>query len=52
MGRSGAMDLICMCPSCVPDPVSLLQKEGGGKNEIDVKPSKVTGLSQVSELFT
>jgi hypothetical protein len=31
--------------------MSLLWKEGGGKNEIDVTPSKVTGLSQVLELF-
>jgi hypothetical protein len=51
MGRDGAMDLICMCPSHVPDPASLLWKEGGGKNEIDVMPSKVIGLSQVLELF-
>jgi hypothetical protein len=29
----------------------LLWKEGGGKNEIDVMPSKVIGLSQVLELF-
>jgi hypothetical protein len=47
----GAMDVICMCPSHVPDLVSLLWKEGGGKNGIDVMPSKVTGLSQVLELF-
>jgi hypothetical protein len=47
MGGGGAMELICMCPSCVPNPVSLLWKEGGGKNEIDVMPSKVIGLSQV-----
>jgi hypothetical protein len=45
------MDLIYMYPSCVPDPVSLLWKEGGGKNETDVMPSKVIGLSQVLELF-
>jgi hypothetical protein len=31
--------------------VSLLQKEGGRKNEIYVMPSKVIGLSQVLELF-
>jgi hypothetical protein len=31
--------------------VSLLWKESGGKNEIAVMPSKVTGLSQVLELF-
>jgi hypothetical protein len=37
--------------ACVPDPASLLWKEGGEKNEIDVMPSKVTGLSQVLELF-
>jgi hypothetical protein len=41
------MDLICMCPSHVPDTLFLLWKEGGGKNEIDVMPSKVIGLSQV-----
>jgi hypothetical protein len=51
MGRGGAMDLICMCPSHIPDPVFLLWKEDGGKNEIDVMPSKVIGLSQVLELF-
>jgi hypothetical protein len=51
MGGGGAVDLICMCPSHVPDPLSLLWKEGGGKNEIDVMPSKVIGLSQVLELF-
>jgi hypothetical protein len=51
MGRGSAVDLICVCPSCIPDPVSLLWKEGGGKNKIDVMPSKVTGLSQVLELF-
>jgi hypothetical protein len=51
MGRGGAMHLICMCPSHIPDPVLLLWKEGGGKNERDVMPSKVTGLSQVLELF-
>jgi hypothetical protein len=51
MGRGGVMDLICMCPSRVPDPVSLHWKEGGGKNETDVMPSKVIGLSQVLELF-
>jgi hypothetical protein len=45
------MDLICMHPSHVPDPACLLWKEGGGKNEIDVTSSKVTGLSQVLELF-
>jgi hypothetical protein len=45
------MDLICMCPSRVPDPVSLFWTEGGGKNEIDVTLSKVTGLSQVLELL-
>jgi hypothetical protein len=45
------MDLICMCPSHIPDPLSFLWKEGGGKNEIDVMPSKVIGLSQVLELF-
>jgi hypothetical protein len=47
MGGGGAMDLICMCPSCVPDLLFFLWKEGGGKNEIDVMPSKVIGLSQV-----
>jgi hypothetical protein len=47
MGRGGVMDLICMCPSCVPDPLFLLWKESGGKNEIDVMPTKVIGLSQV-----
>jgi hypothetical protein len=47
MGGGGVMDLICMGPSHFPDPVSLLWKEGGGKNEIDVMPSKVIGLSQV-----
>jgi hypothetical protein len=31
--------------------LSLLWKEGGRKNEIDVMPSKVIGLSQVLELF-
>jgi hypothetical protein len=41
------MDLICMCPSRVSDPLFLLWKEGGGKNEIDVMPSEVIGLSQV-----
>jgi hypothetical protein len=51
MGGGGVMDLICMGPSCIPEPVSLLQKEDGGKNEIDVMPSKVTRLSQVLELF-
>jgi hypothetical protein len=51
MGGGGAMYLICMCPSCIPDPVSLLWKEGAGKNEIDVTPSKVIGLNQVLELF-
>jgi hypothetical protein len=51
MGRGGVVDLTCMRPSLIPDPVSLLWKEGGGKNEIDVMPSKVTGLSQVLELF-
>jgi hypothetical protein len=51
MSGGGATDLICMCPSHVPDPASLLWKEGRGKNEIDVMPSKVTGLSQVLELF-
>jgi hypothetical protein len=51
MGGGGAMDLICMCPSHIPDPLSFLWKEGGGKNEIDVMPSKVIGLSQVLELF-
>jgi hypothetical protein len=40
MGGGGAMDLICMCPSHIPDPLFLLWKEGGGKNEIDVIPSK------------
>jgi hypothetical protein len=51
VGGGGVMDLICMCPSRVPDPVSLLWKEDGGNNGIDVMPSKVIGLSQVSELF-
>jgi hypothetical protein len=51
VGEGGVMDLICMYPSCVPDPLFLLWKEGGGKNEIDVMPSKVIGLSQVLELF-
>jgi hypothetical protein len=45
------MDLICMCPSHIPNPLFLLWKEGGGKNEIDVMPRKVIGLSQVLELF-
>jgi hypothetical protein len=45
------MDLICMCSIRIPDPVSLLWKEGGGKNEINVMPSKVIGLSQVLEFF-
>jgi hypothetical protein len=31
--------------------LSLLWKEGGRKNEIDVMPSKVIGLSQILELF-
>jgi hypothetical protein len=31
--------------------VSLHRKEGGRKNEIDVIPSKVIGLSKVLELF-
>jgi hypothetical protein len=47
MGGGGVMDLICMCPSCVPNSLFLLWKEGRGKNEIDVMPSKVIGLSQV-----
>jgi hypothetical protein len=46
------MDVICMCPSHVPDLVSLLWKEGGGKNGIDVMPSKVTGLSQALEFLS
>jgi hypothetical protein len=45
------MNLICMCPSPFPDPLPLLQKEGGRKNEVYVMPSKVVGLSQVLELF-
>jgi hypothetical protein len=45
------MDLICMYPSCIPDPLSLLWKEGGRKNEIDVMLSKVIGLSQVLKFF-
>jgi hypothetical protein len=36
-----------MCSSRFPDPASLLWKEGAGKNEIDVVPSKVIGLRQV-----
>jgi hypothetical protein len=51
IGRGGVMDLIFMCPSYIPDPASLLWKGGGGKNEIDIMSSKVTGLSQVLELF-
>jgi hypothetical protein len=53
MGGDGGMDLICMHPSHVPvpDPVSLLWKEGGGKNEIDVMPSKVIELREVLELL-
>jgi hypothetical protein len=51
MGRGGVMDLICMCPRQVPDLLSLLWKEGGRKNEIDVMPNKVIRLSQVLELF-
>jgi hypothetical protein len=41
MGGGGAMDVICMCPSHFPDPVSLLWKESGGKNEIDIMPKKL-----------
>jgi hypothetical protein len=47
MGRGGDMDLICMCPRHIPDPVSRLWEEGGGKNEIDVMASNIIGLSQV-----
>jgi hypothetical protein len=51
MEGGGVMDLMCMSRSRIPDPASLLRKKGGGKNEIDVMPSKVIGLSQVLELF-
>jgi hypothetical protein len=51
MRRGGVMDLISMRPWCIPDPASLLRKEGERKNEIVVMPSKVIGLSQVLELF-
>jgi hypothetical protein len=45
------MDFNSMCPNCIPDPLSLLWKEGGGKNEIDVMPSNIIELSQVLEFF-
>jgi hypothetical protein len=51
MGGYSTGNIVCMCPSHIPDLLPLLWEKSKGEDEIYIMPGKVIRLGQVLELF-